>query len=456
MVLKLPRRKAKPKSSVAGKKTGIPGWVRCQECQHEWKATSLNARCSDCGSRKWIPISAPPKGKEKGMEKHDYLTSFDVETQAKAEFLINAGMGENLEEVAKKLIENEVLKQIKFGGGKQMANIEVTRKQPDEVLEDITTRRALAAETKRIEAEADAEVLKAQAEARKAEMAPEMERIKERASKGEKDALDDMEQLISRMMKMDMISAYIDKIKGVNASKAGGEVDVLKQQLQQLQQQLVDDKRTAEIRTAIERQQRDNEQLRQLMLESVKSKAGDTQGDVITKMGQIFTQRDSELEKLRLAMANLDRESRDKILDVKLGRLEEKITQSGPRNPADQIREVSEVVSAAKAITKEFGVTTEKSKSEMAMDLVTSTIDKIKEPILGPVGQAMAENIRTQRYQQRPVVEESFPEQPRRTENLGVSAKLMTEPKKNVKVEEEIQSSPEVETKDELVQVSIE
>lgn len=434
------------------------GWVRCKKCRREWLTRSEHPRCSECGCRTTIPIDKPTEKPTGGMEKHPYEQQLDVETQAKVEFLINAGIGSDLGEITKKLVNNEVLKQIKFGGEKKMANIEVTKKEPEEILDDITVRRALSAEAKRIETEAETDRIRAVTEAKKSEIMPEMERVRERAIRGEPDSMDDMERLIGKMMKMDMISAYIDKIKGNQPGKPTQEVESLKQNLQQLQDQLLEDKRTAEIKGAIEAQRRDNEELRKIFMENIKAKAGDTQGDLITKMGLIFNQRDSDLEKLRLEMGRLDRDSRDKLLDEKLFRIEEKVAHAGS---GKDLASIVQDLKTAKEISKEFGgAGTERGKGEMAMDLISSTIDKIKEPILAPVGQAMADTIRSQKAAQQQVIEQQpqfIMGQPIAPEASikGASMEIINAPQQIVSEDETVIVSEEVpRIRDELINVS--
>jgi hypothetical protein len=344
--------------------------VKCLDCGNFFRSSQKNPQCS-CGSRNVVEatIADEKKVREPKAKAPEaiFATQFNPETLSKIQMLLTAGVASDTSDLIRKAIDNMVL--LKLGGIK-MNNPE--GKSLKETLEDLDEKRLLETEIKRRELELEnlRENLRKQSKPKKEEK--------------EEEDLDKLEKNLDKLLRREMLLAQIEKLKGKSNNP---EIEMLRQQIAQLQT----DKRYDELLRAIDRQQQETAELKRLFLEREAQKAGTTQTDLITQMTKIFADRDKDLQALRAEVEKARQEALQTQVSSKLEKLEERLLQLGNRS---SVSGLAEDIKAVKEIAKEFSGKSEKTGGELAKDLIESTIEKIKEPILAPIGQALAEKAR--------------------------------------------------------------
>jgi hypothetical protein len=115
---------------------------------------------------------------------------------------------------------------------------------------------------------------------------------------------------------------------------------------------------------------------------------------------KMYMERDSKIDEIRRHLDETKTQLLATQMQSALEKLEDRINQlgGGPKI-ASQLAEIKETVSAIKELGKELSGTKEKSGAEMVKDIIGDVTDKIKEPVLRPLGEAISEKIKQAREQ---------------------------------------------------------
>lgn len=344
-------------------------YVECENCGRVFPTSEKNPRCF-CGSRNIREMNQAGEAGQTGGQMPSQTLSFisDPDTYVKVQALMNAGMGKNYQEALKKCIDFTFLTRTGLGrGGDSMTD-------PEDTLDDIKRRELMDAEKKRIEADTaskqtEASPMKQIAKFTNDELERRMAEAQlKRLETGQQNPLEQM-----------MMMEYFKSMKGEGNNPA---VEELKKKLEVMEQE----RRFDDIK-------RSNDELKSMVLDVMKSKTGDTQESLITKMTQIFANRDTDMAKLQQEIQAAKDETRQVQLDAKLSRIEDKFQQL--QGGKSELTQFSETFDTVKKIAQGLGdKRPEKSGAELAQELISSTLDKIKEPILAPIGAALAEKAR--------------------------------------------------------------
>jgi len=367
-------------------------WVQCTNCSlpFQTKKTGLNIQCGGCGKRGVRDISLDTdlgdiefRGKGQ-LPLNMWSIPADFDLQAKVQTLMNTGLGKNYQDVIQKSIDNMlILRSGLIKGGKNVTNTEDT-------LDEIKKRELLDAEKNRIEADT---------EAKKKEAGP-MQKITKLSE-------DDLERRMAEAqikrleagnqspLEQMMMMEYFKSSRG--AKEGNPEIEELKRKLETLEQE----RRFDDIRKS-------NEELKSMVMDVLKSKTGETQEGLITKMTQIFADRDKDMARLQQEIQSAKDETRQAQLDAKLDRIQDRFQQL--QGGKSELAQFKETFGTVKELAQEFGgKKEEKSGAQIAQELITSTIDKISEPVLKPIGMALADKARGQ--PQMPVQIQTIPQQ---------------------------------------------
>ena len=367
---------ARPKT---GAKTGRVKTrdVECLDCGKIFPSAMKNPRCS-CGSHNVQEIGvtedeveekAKRKRKPAQMPLQPLPFVVDADMYVKMQTLMNFGIGKNYEDVIKKSIDNMlVMRTGLVKGGDSMVD-------PEDTLDDIKRRELMDAEKKRIEADTaskqtEASPMKQIAKFTNDELERRMAEAQlKRLETGQQNPLEQM-----------MMMEYFKSMKGEGNNPA---VEELKKKLEVMEQE----RRFDDIK-------RSNDELKSMVLDVMKSKTGDTQEGLITKMTQIFANRDTDMAKLQQEIQAAKDETRQVQLDAKLSRIEDKFQQL--QGGKSELTQFSETFDTVKKLAQDLSGAKkpEKSGAELAQELISSTLDKISGPILAPIGQALAEKAR--------------------------------------------------------------
>lgn len=367
--------------------------VECLDCGKVFPSAVKNPQCG-CGSKNVVEIGiteeeAAEKGKRRRKPAQMPLQALpfviDSDTYIKMQQLMNLGLGKNYEEIIKKSIDSVLLMRTGLvKGGKSM---EEEEKSVEEVRDGIKKRELLELEKKRMDAETDA--IKAEADAKRKEASP-TEKIRRLTD-------DDLERRMAEAqikrleagsqtpLEQMMMMEYFKSSRG--AKEGNPEVEELKRKLEVMEQE----RRFEDIRKS-------NDELKSMILDVVKSKTGDTQEGLITKMTQIFADRDKDMARLQQEIQSAKEETRQAQLDAKLDRIQDRFQQL--QGGKSELAQFKDTFTTVKELAQEFGgKKEEKTGAQIAQELITSTIDKIQQPILAPLGEALADKARGQQVQ---------------------------------------------------------
>ena len=352
--------------------------VECLDCGKVFPSAMKNPRCS-CGSHNVQEVGvtedeveekAKRKRKPAQMPLQPLPFVVDADMYVKMQTLMNYGVGKNYEDVIKKSIDNMLIVRTGLvkGGDRSMAD-------PEDTLDDIKRRELMDAEKKRIEADTASK----QTEASPMKQITKFtnDELERRMAEAQLKRLETGQQNpLEQMMMME----YFKSMKGEGGNPA---VEELKKKLEVMEQE----RRFDDIK-------RSNDELKSMVLDVMKSKTGDTQEGLITKMTQIFANRDTDMAKLQQEIQAAKDETRQVQLDAKLSRIEDKFQQL--QGGKSELTQFSETFDTVKKLAQDFSGAKkpEKSGAELAQELISSTLDKIKEPILAPIGQALADKAR--------------------------------------------------------------
>lgn len=374
-------------------------WVKCEECGYEMESRMARPQCGnkECRSYNIKEIDKPstikvepekaktgrppgrPKGKvlEEGKEKEFEITIgatpvyFNIDELADLQAMVKTGLGKDVSDVIKRCIRNEMRRSL---GGESM----LEKKDPEDTLKEIKTTQLIDAERKRIEAEAD--------------------EVRRKGKEMTDTDLDKLESMMTKQMRLRALEANLKRMEKGDSSPLE----------QMMTMQMYRDmgmgggsgsanealiKRLDGIESTFKKMEEDKkfEELRKLVLESISKPRGASEADLLTKMAEIQSKRDTDIEKVRgeLAQARVD------VMKTELGAKIERLESAMSGGRKLDIKEVKDVVESAKELATVIGPSKERSTTETAMELIGSTIDKIKEPILQPIGEAAAEKIRS-------------------------------------------------------------
>lgn len=388
--------------------------VRCRDCMHQFPTCKEpgDVRCQ-CGSTSIIEFveageaSSAASGKGKPPEHEIPVTSQPFYPSLSQLVVIqkakDRGMAKSIDEFMSKAINTYALENM---GGNNM----------EEKSEKIDLQEMLDKESQRELVTAQAETIRAKAK----KIIEDTAKTPEEKSAAFAE-FDDIMKMATQMpiikMKMKMAKDLANAFTGEDGDsrKQDPEMAAMKQELAALKAKeqfdpilrSIDDLRKKQ-EDNIGQLNRRQEELGKLILEAQSKKAGETNEGTIERMAKIFADRDKEMATLRSASeqnlatlrAEVERaknESMQQHLTSKIERLEEKMSGGGRQGLTAEIATIKEGIGALKDVAKEFApAKAEKSGMEMAQELIGSTIDKIQEPVLMPLGQALADKVRGQ------------------------------------------------------------
>jgi len=176
-------------------------------------------------------------------------------------------------------------------------------------------------------------------------------------------------------------------------------IQTLKEEIKELKQALKTKNESPEIKElakAIETLKEDKKwsEIKDLIKTALEKKEGPSDVvKIITELEKIRQQGQKDVEAARAELAKF----KDKLLMEELKEIRKKIAsdESLSKKMREKIDEVL-VKNFEKAMKQVGG---EKSGAELAKDLIESTVEKIKEPVLAPLGKSLAEKIRIERQQ---------------------------------------------------------
>lgn len=353
--------------------------VECLDCGKVFPSAVKNARCG-CGSHNVQEVGvtedeveekARRRRKPAQMPLQPLPFVVDSDMYVKMQTLMNYGVGKNYEDVIKKSIDNMLVMRTGLvkGGDRIMAD-------PEDTLDDIKRRELMDAEKRRIEADTaskqkEASPMQQITRFTNEELERRMAEAQlKRLERGESNPLENM-----------LMMEYIKSTRG--SSDTNPVIEELKKKLEVMEQE----RRFDDIK-------RSNDELKSMVLDVMKSKTGDTQESLITKMTQIFANRDTDMAKLQQEIQAAKDETRQVQLDAKLSRIEDKFQQL--QGGKSELTQFSETFDTVKKIAQGLGEAKkpEKSGAELAQELISTTLDKISGPILTPIGAALAEKAR--------------------------------------------------------------
>jgi len=157
------------------------------------------------------------------------------------------------------------------------------------------------------------------------------------------------------------------------------------------------------------------------LIKTIGEKKGSESSDLIKILLEHQTKNQEAIEKLKEKAEELRYQSMKEYLDRVLNVVAQR--ESWDEELKKLIKE--EMTKTLKEKIKSGGG--EKSKADIAREVIESTIDKIKEPVLRPVGEALAENIRKKSASSSPVQDLSKLERQRKQLELIKDAELPKE-----------------------------
>ncbi len=170
---------------------------------------------------------------------------------------------------------------------------------------------------------------------------------------------------MSQLMMMQMMQN-----KGNNGSQSNPQIEQMQQQMVKLQE----DKRYDDLKNMILMSQNQNKE---------------SPTDMMMKIEQLRGKRESDIEKLRMELET----QKNQMFMRELSDIRNQMNQG----MEDQgfSKTMRDKVDNMMLKNMEFALNggKEKSKGEMAADIISNTIEKIREPILAPIGQAMADKM---------------------------------------------------------------
>jgi len=223
--------------------------------------------------------------------------------------------------------------------------------------------------------------------------------------KSSKDVFDDLMELVKKQMSIELTMSMIDKL---SKSKKGNDIDINELLKMMLMKEFVSGKKESmDIANAILltmlKEKRSGIDTNTLMVLDKLTNKQSLDPTILMLLASKSKGSNMEetlkwLEKLEAMRAKIEEEREKRRLE-ELKRLEdnfrhqfEKIAEqvaAGRITPKDAAKEILEYIKVGKELAGEIK-TAESGKSNLAADLIKSTIEAIKEPVLKPMGQALA------------------------------------------------------------------
>lgn len=305
---------------------------------------------------------------------------------AAVEALVKAGFGKNLGEVMRNALVLSTLvhaQRLNLGGGVIKMGNESDNPKTD-AMEEMEA--ALDKEQRRKAAQAMIDRMKSEGKSDDGIVKDLENQVRIRNYQKILGGEGDLKELMKDMMVMQMMQNMMSGQKGAPNDGGDKRFEMMQKEIEKIEklfERTLEDRKHDELK----------EQLKELKEQQVQPV------DSLLKLQTTMSEREI---KHREDMSTKERELLSATLSAKMDRLQDQLAsaQSGKRM---DIKEVSDTVTAIKDLSEKLGMDKrgEKSGAEIATDLISGVVDKIREPILQPLGSAMADKIRQERLNEQ-------------------------------------------------------
>jgi len=203
-----------------------------------------------------------------------------------------------------------------------------------------------------------------------------------------------LKEMAENIMYMKMIR---DMTKEDDDGKGNAQIDALKRSIEEINK-----------RFELEQERRKYDELRQSIMQLMASKKGENDTIKFEELFKILAEKDKDIKEMEMRLQEEKERNLREMMEKQLADIQERIQQqTAQKSTNEQIAELSQAIKSIKEVASEFSAVgkPDKTKGELAKELIEGTIEKIKEPLLKPMGQAIASQIANQNQPREVIVQ---------------------------------------------------